>query len=77
MYYYYPINPYATRYNLNRKEENNEEKNEEKEWMIELAFMNEMRTLMNQQLMINQEILQRVNHIHQKLFELERKLHVK
>jgi len=68
--YYYPNQWYQYPY-VYRLEENNGQ--EEKEWEIEKKFMDDMRKMMYQQLLMQKEILEKIHHIERRLCNLERK----
>lgn len=69
--YYYPNQWYQHPY-VYRLEEKNEQ--EEQEWEIEKKFMNDMRKAMSQQSLIQMQILERIQHLDRRLYELERML---
>lgn len=72
MNYYNPNSWYVRNYPYYyRSEENNE--NEEQEWEIEKKFMDDMRKMMYQQLLMQKEILEKIHHIERRLCNLERK----
>lgn len=69
MNYYYPNLWYVQNVPYNYRLENKEEQ----EWEIEKKFMNDMRKMMYQQMLLQKEILEKIHNIDQRLYNLERK----
>lgn len=65
--YYYPNQWYQYPYVYRLEEQ------EEQEWEIEKKFMDDMRKMMYQQLLMQKEILEKIHHIERRLCNLERK----